>query len=97
MLEITQEARKRLKEFFKGRESSPIRIYLAEGGWAGPSFMLALDEHRKTDEVFEIDGFLFVVDKNFFNQYQPIKVDFNSTGYEITAAVNYGKSYFRYQ
>ncbi len=56
--------------------------------------MLSLDEHRKTDEVFEIDGFLFVVDKNFFNQYQPIKVDYNYTGYKITAAVNYGKSYF---
>jgi Fe-S cluster assembly iron-binding protein IscA len=56
--------------------------------------MLSLDEHRKTDKVFEIDGFLFVVDKNFFNQYQPIKVDYNYTGYKISAAVNYGKSYF---
>jgi len=32
MLEITQEATKQLKEFFKGREPSPIRIYLEEGG-----------------------------------------------------------------
>ncbi len=32
MLEITHAVRKHLKEFFKGRESSPIRIYLAEGG-----------------------------------------------------------------
>ena len=56
--------------------------------------MLALDESRKMDEIFEIDGFQFVVDKNFCNQYAPIKVDYNFTGFKITAAVNYGKSYF---
>lgn len=32
MLEITKEATTQLKEFFKGRESSPIRIYLEESG-----------------------------------------------------------------
>ena len=32
MLEITQEVKKQLKEIFKKREPSPIRIYLEEGG-----------------------------------------------------------------
>jgi hypothetical protein len=32
MLEITQSAAKQLKEFFKGWEPFPIRIYLEEGG-----------------------------------------------------------------
>ena len=56
--------------------------------------MLALDEPGKTDEVFEIDGFQFVVDKAFLNKFKPIKVDFNPIGFEVTAAVSYGASYF---
>ncbi len=56
--------------------------------------MLALDEPRQTDDVFEIDGFQFVVEKSFYNRFKPIKVDFNHIGFQITAAVNYGASYF---
>ena len=56
--------------------------------------MLALDEPRQTDDVFEIDGSQFVVDKGFYNRFKPIKVDFSHIGFQITAAVNYGASYF---
>ena len=56
--------------------------------------MLALDEPRKTDDVFEIDGFQYVVNKKFFDKFKPIKVDFSPIGFKITAAVNYGASYF---
>lgn len=56
--------------------------------------MLALDEARETDDVFEINGIRFVVDKSFYNRFKPIKVDFSHIGFQITAAVNYGASYF---
>jgi hypothetical protein len=59
--------------------------------------MLALDEPRETDEVFEIDGFRYVVDKTFFNKFKPIKVSFSPVGFKITAAVNYGESYFSHR
>jgi hypothetical protein len=56
--------------------------------------MLALDEPRQSDDVFEIDGFQFVVNRIFYKKFKPIKVDFSHIGFEITAAVNYGASYF---
>ncbi len=32
MLEVTQKANEQVAEYFVGKEPSPIRIYLAEGG-----------------------------------------------------------------
>jgi thioredoxin reductase (NADPH) len=51
--------------------------------------MLALDEARETDYVFEINAIRFVVDKSFYNRFKPIKVDFSHIGFQITAAVDY--------
>lgn len=56
--------------------------------------MLALDESKESDNVIEVNGFLFVVDKSFYNRFKPIKVEFSHFGFAITAAVNYGASYF---
>ena len=32
MLEVTQKANEQVAEYFAGKESSPIRIFLTEGG-----------------------------------------------------------------
>jgi iron-sulfur cluster assembly protein len=50
--------------------------------------MLALDVPREKDDIFEIDGFRFVVDKSFYNRFKPIKVDLSHSGFRIAAAVN---------
>ena len=60
MLTLTENAGKELKAFFTDKPQSPIRIYLAPGGFSGPRLGLALDEPRDEDEVMEQDGFSLV-------------------------------------
>ena len=54
---------------------------------------MALDEPKKNDEIFKIDGFEYVIDKNLLAKFKPISVDFNCTGFKITGGVDYGASY----
>jgi Fe-S cluster assembly iron-binding protein IscA len=51
---------------------------------------MALDEPRETDEVSEIDGFKFIVDKEFYEKIQPIKVDFTYFGFKVSSEMDFG-------
>ena len=48
---------------------------------------MALDEPKETDDVIEIDGFKYVVDKEFIKDAAPIKVDFKEIGFSITSSI----------
>ena len=50
---------------------------------------MALDESKTTDDVFNIDGFTYVVDKEFMAKVSPIKVDFLSTGFKVDCAIDF--------
>jgi iron-sulfur cluster assembly protein len=51
---------------------------------------LALDEPKDTDDSFTIDGFTYIVDKDFIEKTKPIKIDFLETGFQVTAGINFG-------
>jgi Fe-S cluster assembly iron-binding protein IscA len=51
---------------------------------------LALDEPKDTDEVVKVEGFSYVVDRDFLKQVQPIKVDFVDIGFRLSCAVEFG-------
>ncbi len=53
---------------------------------------MALDEPRNSDETFAINGFTFLVDKDFHDKVQPIKVDFTGFGFRVDCAVNFRAS-----
>jgi len=53
---------------------------------------MALDEPKDTDHVFDIDGFKYIVDKEFMEKTKPIKIDFSGMGFKLD--VNYTKSVF---
>ncbi len=50
---------------------------------------MALDEPREDDEIFKESGITFVINKQLYEQVQPIEVDFVQTvrgsGYRISA------------
>ena len=50
---------------------------------------MALDEPRETDEVFDIDGFTYIVDKIFMNEAKPVKVDFIDYGFKLTSSIKF--------
>ena len=77
MFEITKAATDKLSEYLKDMEYTAIRIFLHAGGCGGPSLVMGLDEPKDTDHVFEVNGYKFLIDKDFMNDAQPIKVDFS--------------------
>ena len=87
MVEVTEMANKQIAEYFKDKQVMPIRIFLNSGGWGGPPLAMALDESKETDDVFDIDGFQYVVDKEFMKKATPIKVDFKEIGFSITSNI----------
>ena len=90
MIEVTKLATEQIAEYFKGKEVSPIRIFLNAGGWGGPSLAMALDESKDTDQVFEIDGFKYIVDKEFMEKAKPINIDFSGMGFKLDCGIDFG-------
>jgi Fe-S cluster assembly iron-binding protein IscA len=45
---------------------------------------MALDEPKDYDEIFEIDGFTYLIDKQLLEEVRPVTVDFRSIGFTIT-------------
>ena len=78
MIEITKSAIEKISEYFKDNKVKPVRILLHGGGCAMPSLALDVDEPQDTDNVFEIDGFQFVINRILQKDAAPIKVDYNT-------------------
>lgn len=53
---------------------------------------MALDEPRDTDEVYKVDGFTYVVDKDLLERAKPIKIDFAMSGFKLDSAIDFGPS-----
>ncbi len=51
---------------------------------------MALDESKDTDDVHEVDGFKYVVDKEFMKKAEPIRVDFMEVGFKLTSGIDFG-------
>jgi Fe-S cluster assembly iron-binding protein IscA len=89
MLEVTKSATDKIAELLKDKEVTAIRIFLNAGGCGGPGVAMALDEPKDTDNVFDIDGFQFIVDKEFMKDAEPIKVDFSEFGFQFDCAIEF--------
>lgn len=50
---------------------------------------MALDEPKDTDEVKTVDGFTYVIDKDFLKKAQPVKVDFIDYGFRLTSSIKF--------
>ncbi len=53
---------------------------------------LALDEPKEEDDVYDIDGFTYVVNKDFMEKVKPIRVDFSPIGFRIDCGYDFGKN-----
>ena len=76
MLDITRSARKMVREIVDREETlSPVRIMLA-GGCSGPRLGMLFDQVRPRDQVFEVEGIQYVIDRKVLCQLQPVTVDY---------------------
>ncbi len=53
---------------------------------------MALDEPKETDDVYDVKGFKFVVDKDFMKQAQIIKIDFTGMGFHLDSKIEFKPS-----
>jgi iron-sulfur cluster assembly protein len=48
---------------------------------------MALDEQKDSDDVYDLDGYQYIVDKDFLKKATPIKVDFKEVGFSVTSNI----------
>ena len=78
---VTDQAVEKLKEYLEQNNiSSALRIALMQGGWAGPSLGLALDEPKDNDKVYDQDDLKFLVEEGLMNTCGAIRVEFIDAG-----------------
>ena len=80
MIHVSEKAEDVLKDYFKEKEITPIRVFLQTGGWAGPSLAMVLDEPKQTDDVYQVNGFTMMVDKDLHVKTKDITIDYVSYG-----------------
>jgi hypothetical protein len=51
---------------------------------------MALDEPNDLDQEFDIDGYKYVVNKEFLEKANPIKVDFHMYGFKLDCGIDFG-------
>jgi Fe-S cluster assembly iron-binding protein IscA len=84
MFQVTPLATRHMAKYFEDKEISPVRIFYNSGGCGPPSFAMALDQPHDSDEIFEVDGFTYLVNRQVLKEMQPITVDFKTIGFRIT-------------
>ncbi len=87
MFEITPAARAHAAAFLAGREKKPIRIYVNTGD-SQKEFAMALDQVRPTDQVYDIEGTTYVINRDFLHTAQPLRIDYGAEGFEISSPVD---------
>lgn len=90
MLEVTKSATDKIAEYFKDKPLKPVRILLQGGICAMPSLALDVGEPKDKDDVFEIDGFQFVIDKILMKEAQSIMVDYSTrSGFQFASSLEF--------
>jgi len=89
MVEVTKSATDKVAEYFKDKPVKPIRIFLHGGGCAMSSLAIDVDEPRVTDYAYDIDGFKFIIDKDFLKEAEPIKIDYTRSGFQFDCGIEF--------
>lgn len=83
MIEVSESALKQLEDYFKENAPSAIRVYLADGGCAGPRLTLALDEPNDKDKTFEAGAFSFIIDRALLDLTGKVEIDMTPYGFRV--------------
>ena len=53
---------------------------------------MALDESKDNDEIFEVAGHKYIIEKELLEKVAPVTVDFTEVGFRIDANLEPGES-----
>lgn len=76
-MEITNDARDKLKSYFQENSGSGIRVFMAGYGWSSPQIGLALDEPKQEDTVTTINEIQVAIDSAIEAYTDGLTLDFN--------------------
>lgn len=78
VIELTDKAREKFNEMFPTmEENKAFKIYIAAYGWGGPVFGMVLDEPKDTDLKVTVEGYDFIMDKDFDDMFGKFVIDYS--------------------
>ena len=78
VIDVTDKAKEKLSALLLEKETDKsLRIYIAGYGWGGPTFGIALDEHKEGDTEIKVDDFVFLTDDVLQENFQKFTIDYN--------------------
>lgn len=51
---------------------------------------MALDEPKENDDIFNIDNFKYIINKDFMEQVKSLTVDYSALGFKISSGIELG-------
>lgn len=81
IINITEIAKVALDNMIKDYnvDSNNIRVYLKSIAWYGPIFNVALDDPTEKDEVFKVDDYLIIINKDLASKFEVVNIYYKST------------------
>lgn len=77
-IDLTQKANEELTKVVEAKKTDkPFRIYIAGYGWGGPSFGIALDEHKEGDAQTKVGEFTFLLEEGLTESFSKFKIDYS--------------------
>lgn len=79
-VKITEKASEYLKKELddKGNGKS-VRVFVSGIGWGGPSYGVALDEQRDSDNLYNVDGVSVLFDKESSEYTKGFEIDYRKS------------------
>lgn len=78
IIDLTPKAQEELTKVVENKNTDkPLRIYIASYGWGGPSFGLALDEHKEGDAETKVGDFTFLLEQGLEEDFGKFTVDYS--------------------
>lgn len=75
---LSDSAIERLSKIIEEKKSEkPLRIYIANYGWGGPIFALALDELKEGDIEVSSNNLNFVIESQLEELYTTFNIDYS--------------------
>jgi iron-sulfur cluster assembly protein len=84
MLNVTESAIQAVAEYFRTMDIRPIRIFLTQG-CGGQQLAMALDETKPSDDIYETNGYRFIMDRTLLEQAQPVEIDYADMSFRISS------------
>jgi len=80
VVDLTEKALEEIKKIVKSKGTEKaLRIYIAGYGWGGPSFGLALDEHKDGDSKTKVDDLTFLLEEGLEENFDKFTIDFSDS------------------